>query len=156
MPAYSALFLSEKSKLERYCAYEDRCSHQIQKKLSVSLLSDKEKEIIIDGLLQDKFLDDARFASAYVSGKSRIKKWGAYKIRKGLLSYQIEKSIIETALKELDSNEYLMNLKHLMEKKTALLHAVKNPYEKKVKIIRFLTSKGYSLSDIYQTGVEED
>jgi SOS response regulatory protein OraA/RecX len=49
-----------------------------------------------------------------------------------------------------------MNLKHLMEKKTALLHAVKNPYEKKVKIIRFLTSKGYSLSDIYQTGIEED
>ena len=72
------------------------------------------------------------------------------------MSYQIEKSIIETALKELDSNEYLMNLKHLMEKKMALLHAVKNPYEKKVKIIRFLTGKGYSLSDIYQAGVEED
>jgi regulatory protein len=156
MPNHSALYLSEKSKLERYCAYEDRCSYQIQKKLSDSLLSEKEKETIIIGLLQDKFLDDTRFAYAYVSGKSRIKKWGAYKIRKGLLFYQIEKTIIEKAMKELDSTEYLKNLKDLMERKMALLHAVKNPYEKKVKIIRFLTSKGYSLSDIYQTGIEED
>lgn len=156
MPNYSALFLSEKSKLERYCAYEDRCSYQIRKKLNLSLLSDKEKEAIIVGLLQDKFIDDARFANAYVSGKSRIKKWGAFKIRKGLLFYQIEKALIEKALKELDSNEYLKNLKDLMGKKMALLHAIKNPYEKKVKIIRFLTSKGYSLSDIYQTGIEED
>ena len=156
MTNHSALYLSEKSKLERYCAYEDRCSYQIQKKLSDSLLSEKEKETIIIGLLQDKFLDDTRFAYAYVSGKSRIKKWGAYKIRKGLLFYQIEKTIIEKAMKELDSTEYLKNLKDLMERKMALLHAVKNPYEKKVKIIRFLTSKGYSLSDIYQTGIEED
>jgi regulatory protein len=156
MTNHSALYLSEKSKLERYCVYEDRCSYQIRKKLTDSLLSEKEKETIIVGLLQDKFLDDTRFACAYVSGKSRIKKWGAYKIRKGLLFYQIEKTIIEKAMKELDSTEYLKNLKDLMEKKMALLHAVKNPYEKKVKIIRFLTSKGYSLSDIYQTGIEED
>ncbi|MCX6190755.1 MAG: RecX family transcriptional regulator [Flavobacteriia bacterium] len=156
MPDNSALFLSEKVKLERYCAYEDRCRFQISKKLNASLLSEEEKSLIIDGLLKDKFLDEYRFASAYVSGKSRIKKWGIYKIRKGLSSYQIDPLIIEKSLKELSSTEYLKSLKDLIEKKMVLLHSVKNPFEKKVKIIRFLTSKGYSLSEIYQAGIEED
>ena len=119
-------------------------------------MSEEEKSLIIDGLLKDKFLDEYRFASAYVSGKSRIKKWGVYKIRKGLSSYQIDPLIIEKSLKELSSTEYLKSLKDLIEKKMVLLHSVKNPFEKKVKIIRFLTSKGYSLSEIYQAGIEED
>lgn len=156
MPDNSALFLSEKVKLERYCVYEDRCRYQISKKLNASLLSEEDKLLIISGLIKDKFLDEYRFASAYVGGKSRIKKWGAYKIRKGLSSYQIDPVIIEKALKELNSTEYRKNLKDLIEKKMALLNSVKNPFEKRVKIIRFLASKGYSLSEIYQAGIEED
>lgn len=156
MTTTSALFLSEKIKLERYCAYEDRCVFQIKKKLLTSLLTDKEKASLILSLQSNKFLDDHRFACSYVSGKTRIKKWGEYKIRMGLKAYQINEQTIAIAMKEIQLDDYFKTLKYLIEKKSGQLSAIDNDYEKKIKIIRFLVSKGYSLSDIYQAGINAD
>jgi regulatory protein len=156
MPSHSALFLSEKNKLERFCAYEDRCVFQIRKKLLTSLLPEAEKEMLITTLINDRFLDDFRFACSYVSGKSRIKKWGAHKIYRGLKSYQIKPDQISLAMKEIALDDYMNTLKELIERKKVLLSDTQDPYKKKVKIIRYLTGKGYSLTDIYRSGIEED
>lgn len=156
MPSSSALFMSEKIKMERFCAYEDRCVFQLRKKLLTSLLPEEEKELLISDLIKNRFLDDFRFACSYVSGKSRIKKWGTHKIYRGLKSYQINADLISLAMKEIVLDDYLSTLKELIERKKILLSAIQDPYKKKVKIIRYLTGKGYSLTDIYRSGIEED
>lgn len=148
--------MSEKIKMERFCAYEDRCVFQLRKKLLTSLLPEEEKELLISDLIKNRFLDDFRFACSYVSGKSRIKKWGTHKIYRGLKSYQINADLISLAMKEIVLDDYLDTLKELIERKKILLSAIQDPYKKKVKIIRYLTGKGYSLADIYRSGIEED
>jgi len=152
----SDFFLSEKFKLESFCAYQDRCIFDVKKKLKASLLSEEKKDQLIAELIQDKFIDDERFALSFAQGKQRIKKWGISKIKAGLRAKQISAVLIDKALKTIDKSVYLEDLTQLIEKKKRLLSAEKESYKKEAKIIRYLLSKGYQLEDIFKCGIRED
>jgi regulatory protein len=152
----SDFYLSEKLKLESFCAYQDRCIFDIKKKLKSSLLSEEKKEQLITELIQDKFIDDERFALSFAQGKQRIKKWGISKIKAGLKAKQISTLLIDKALETIDKSVYLADLTLLIEKKKRLLSNEKESYKKEAKIIRYLLSKGYQLDDIFKCGIRED
>ena len=152
----SDFYLSEKLKLESFCAYQDRCLFDIKKKLKASLLSEQKKEQLITELIQAKFIDDERFALSFAQGKQRIKKWGISKIKAGLKAKQISTLLIDKALETIDKSVYLTDLTLLIEKKKRLLSNEKESYKKEAKIIRYLLSKGYQLDDIFKCGIRED
>jgi len=152
----SDFYLSEKLKLESFCAYQDRCLFDIKKKLKASLLSEQKKEQLITELIQAKFIDDERFALSFAQGKQRIKKWGISKIKAGLKAKQISTLLIDKALETIDKSVYLADLTLLIEKKKRLLSNEKESYKKEAKIIRYLLSKGYQLDDIFKCGIRED
>ena len=63
-------------KLQRYCAYQDRCHQEVRAKLlSLGVYGDEMEEIIVS-LIEDKFLDEERFARSFARGKFRLKQWG--------------------------------------------------------------------------------
>lgn len=146
-------FLEAKAKLEALCAYQERCQFEIDQKLiSWGFYSEERHQLIAD-LISNRFLDEERFASAYVSGKFRIKKWGKIKIKSHLAQKHISTYSIQKGLKEIDGDEYWNTLLHLARKKSEDLKNEKESWTKKAKIMRYLQSKGYE-SDLIRDAVE--
>ena len=94
-------------KLERYCKYQERCRHDIEKKLNKFEITEKTKEEIICALYEKNYFDNKRFSHAYAIGKFRNNSWGRIKIKYNLRSKFIEKKIIEEALKKIPKDEYI-------------------------------------------------
>jgi regulatory protein len=95
-------FLEAKAKLEAFCAYQERCQMEIENKLYAWKFSDEQISQLIADLITNRFLDEERFASAFVSGKFRIKHWGRIKIKAHLKAKRISNYSIEKGLKEID------------------------------------------------------
>jgi regulatory protein len=63
-------------KLQRYCAYQDRCHQEARRKLLDLGIYGDDLEEIISELISDNFLNEERFARSFARGKFRIKGWG--------------------------------------------------------------------------------
>jgi regulatory protein len=82
-------------------------------------------------------------------GKVSIKKWGVNKIRAGLIQKRISPYDIARGIMEIDTNIYQENLRSLFEKKIINLADYKTDYQQKSKVVRFLSSKGYTAEEVY-------
>lgn len=128
--------------MQRHCTIQDRCQSEIRTLLiEHSVYGDSLEEIIAE-LISDNFINEERYAKAYVRGKFRIKKWGRIKIVNELKFRKISTYSIGKALKEIDYDEYLNTLKVLLEKKSAVLR-VNNKWERKKKLTSYAMQKGY-------------
>jgi regulatory protein len=137
-----------KSKIERFCAFQERSTFEVRGKLVQWGTSDEDIAKLITHLSESNFLDDRRYAFAYVSGKFRIKKWGRIKIKLTLSAKGITKDLIQIALNEIDPEEYQQTLLLLAEKKYQELNKEKDKWVRRSKLQRFLASKGYELDFI--------
>lgn len=129
-------------KAERFCAYQERCSHEVEQKLKEWKTSPSETKKIIDSLKEDGYLDDQRFARLFVSGKFRIKKWGLIRIRMELRKRKISESMIRLALEPLEKEQYSETIRNLIIKKNKQLSG-QPASKRKEKIFRFVASKGF-------------
>jgi len=136
--------------LEHFCAYQERCHKEVEQKLYDLKMIPEAKEKIILHLLQHNFLNEERFAKAFVSGKFSIKKWGRIKIINQLKFKNISEYNIKTALQEIDEDDYIETLGGIAKKKLNLLKEP-NTFKKKNKLVTFLLSKGYETELVYKT-----
>ena len=140
-------FSEIKSKLERYCAYQERSVYEVEKKIRTFTNQEAKIELLVSGLTKDGFLNQSRFVESFVQGKVNLKKWGKQKIRMGLIQHKISKELIDQGLKNIPKEKYDHNLSGLAEKKALTLKEGLSAFEKKGKVLRFLSSKGYSGED---------
>lgn len=104
-------------------------------------------EKIINSLIEDKFVDDNRFAKSFVREKFRFNNWGRIKITYALKQKRIPESTIILALEEIEEEEYLHVLEtELIKKKKSI--KVKNQFDLKGKLLRFGQSKGFEIEYI--------
>ena len=61
------------------CSRSEHCSFDIQDKLMLWGLSSEDALLVISKLIEEKYLDDERFARAYVKDKFRFNHWGKQK-----------------------------------------------------------------------------
>ncbi len=146
-------FLEAKTKLEALCAYQERCSFELNSKMISWGLIEEDRNALLADLIVNNFLSEERFAEAYTSGRVRIKKWGKIKIRAELKQKQISEYSIKKAFEKIDDAEYIGNLDHLAEKKWLALSSEKNIDTRKMKVYRFLSSKGYE-TDLIKESVK--
>lgn len=99
-------------------------------------------------LIQGDYLNEERFAQAYVSGKIRIKKWGRRKIKHQLKQKGLTDKCIELGFQEIEEDEYLETLRQLASYKWDMVKET-NPYKKKQKVMSYLYGKGFE-SDLIQ------
>ena len=137
-------------KLEQYCVYQDRCHKEVEQKMRDYNLIPEARELILLGLMKDNFLNEERFSKSYARGKFRIKSWGKQRIVRELKFRDISAYNIKTALKEIDSEEYIATIYRITENRNEVL-TESNPYKRKQKLIDFLMRKGFENELIFKT-----
>lgn len=131
-----------KRALESYCVYQDRCHKEVEEKLYKMGMIPQACEVILLHLMEHNFLNEERFAKSFARGKFRIKKYGKVRITQELKFRNISAYNIKTAMKEIDSNDYLLTLEKLTTQKWE--HTFEsNFFKKKKKVVDFLLRKGY-------------
>jgi len=135
-------------KLEFYCAYQERCHHEVIEKIKSLKLNYDDIDTIIVHLIEHNFLNEERFAKAFSRGKHTIKKWGKIRIENELKFRNISKYNITTALKEIDGADYFTTFNELAEKQWETLTET-NLLKKKKKFCDYLLRKGWESHLVY-------
>lgn len=133
------------SKLQRYCAYQDRCHIEVERKLTEMRMIPQAKEQIIMSLIEDDYLNEERFALAFVKGKFRIKKWGRIRLKAELKKRKISKYLIKSALEQISEKDYLFTFEELANRKANSIKADSILLKKK-KLADYLIYRGWESS----------
>ena len=136
-------------RMERYCAYQERCHKEVHQKLYEMRMIPIVMDQIIDHLLRHNFLNETRFAQAFARGKFRAKKWGRNRIVNELKQREISKYNIQIALKEIPDLEYYKIFEALAEKRLQQLASEKNLQKKRKKFADYLFYRGWESELVY-------
>lgn len=139
--------------LMRLCARSEKSSGDALRLMSQWQVSQSERGAVLDKLLKDRFIDDSRYAEAYVREKSRLSGWGARKIAMQLRQKGVSQDVIAEALKQLDSDIELPRLVEKLRRK-ARTTKYSSDYELRGKLLRYALSLGFDY-DLAQRAVEE-
>lgn len=131
-----------KGKIQRYCAYQERCHQEVKNKLYEYGLYSNEVDQLLSELITEGFLNEERYAKAFAGGKFRMKKWGRIKITHALEAHGLSKNCVRIGLKEIDAEDYQITLNALLEKKSIEIEA-ENLFEKRDKLSKYAIQKGY-------------
>jgi len=136
-------------KIEFYCTYQERSHKEVTEKLFKMGLKKNTIDEILSNLIQNNFINEARFASSYTSGKFRIKLWGKKRIKYGLKNHNVSDYNIESALNQIRDEDYEKTLNHLTKK---ILNSCgkENLNKKKLKLFAALKYRGWESELIYR------
>lgn len=135
------------AKAEAYCTLAERCKSEVRLKLQQLGTAADVVEGILTHLEDECFIDELRYAKAFVRDKYRFSQWGRVKISHALKMKCIMASYIEEGLKQIDDEEYQSILSGLLSKKKRTVKYA-NHYELNGKLIRFAIGHGYEMNEI--------
>lgn len=136
-------------KMAKYCAYQERSVKEVTDKLKTFEISEKDREEIINYLIDNKFVNDERFAHAFVRGKINQSGWGVNKIRFHLIQKGISKEIIDEALQSFDEEAYRQRLVEVLKAKAKTVKAV-NDFERNRKLAAYAIQKGFEAPLVWE------
>lgn len=131
------------------CAGSEHCCYDISEKLKKWSVSKSDTERIIDYLIEEKYIDEKRFSTAYAKDKMRYNKWGRSKIDQGLRLLRIDAPLRRQALNSLPEDEYIQVLSNLLLSKSHSVSAP-NTYQRNMKLVRFALGRGFEM-DLIRT-----
>jgi regulatory protein len=140
--------------MESWCAYQDRCTFEVEQKLATWNIPIDQQTEIINQLQSNRFLDDKRFVASFISGKFKIKRWGKMKIKHHLIQKRIDKLAIQEGLKAIDLDAYLDTMRHLAQRKFSEKKSKEDYWAIRRRVSTYLASKGYE-SDLIHEVVSE-
>ncbi len=143
-------------KLAAKCSVSEQCLSDIEAKLNRYDLTEEERTHILQHLVEEKYVDDGRYAEAYVKDKYRFNKWGRIKIAQGLRMKGIDNETIKAAMETIDEEEYMDILRSLIKAKRKSTRGA-SEYEINGKLIRFATGRGFEFAAIREClNVDDD
>ena len=153
--------MTQKTENEAYltlaalCAQAEHCQWEMLEKMRRWELSDEAQVRVMERLVKERYVDDERYARAFVKDKVRYNKWGRRKVEQALWAKHIDDDIRQRVLDEVDDNEYLSVLRPLLQQKRKSTKA-QSDYELNQKLIRFALSRGFTFDIIRQCIKVED
>lgn len=136
-------------KMAKYCAYQERSVKEVTDKLKTFEISEKDREEIINYLIDNKFVNDERFAHAFVRGKINQSGWGVNKIRFHLIQKGVSKEIIDEALQSFDEEAYRQRLVEVLKAKAKTVKAA-NDFERNRKLAAYAIQKGFEATLVWE------
>lgn len=134
-------------KVAAICARQEQCVSMVHDKLKKWEIEEADSLKIIERLVEEKFIDEKRYAGFYVRDKARFNKWGKTKIIWQLRRKGISPELINEALESIPMNEYKDNLLTLLRQKKRQLK-VDDSYKRKASLMRFAASRGFDFDEI--------
>jgi SOS response regulatory protein OraA/RecX len=113
--------------LAALCAQAEHCRQEMLDKMKRWGLDEGVKDRIISRLVKERFVDDERYARAFVKDKVRYNKWGRRKIQQALWMKRIDEHIQQQVLDEIEEREYLEYIVNLHEG----IDTIDNPHSKR-------------------------
>ena len=142
--------------LAALCAQAEHCQYEMLEKMRRWELPEDAQARVMAKLIKERYVDDERYAQAFVKDKIRYNKWGRRKVELALWQKRIDEDIRKRVLDEVDSDEYLSVLRPLLKQKRKSIKAV-NDYELNQKLMRFALGRGFTFDIIRQCiDVEEE
>ena len=146
------------ARLQGQCSKAEYCCAQIRQRLHKWSLKEmscgkpgfsaRQIEDIVSSLVADRFVDDSRFACAYVRDKARFSKWGAVKIAYNLKRLGICPATVKMALQEnlsLFGDDLLLEA---LRKKWKSFKEDEPVARKREKLVRFALQRGFDYGQI--------
>ena len=133
-------------RMRKLCSAREYCVSDIRKKILAVADEGVDAAGIIDSLIKEKYLDEFRYARAFVNDKAILQGWGEKKIRYALKAKKVENEAISSALSGLDSDAALDKMSSVLNNKYKALKGTEE--EKFAKLYRFAVGRGYSYDNI--------
>ena len=135
--------------LAALCAQAEHCQQEMRDKMRRWELDETAQNRIVARLVKERYVDDERYARAFVKDKIRYNKWGRRKVQQALWQKHIDTDIQQRVLDEIDEKEYLDVLRPLLKQKRKSIKA-ESDYELNQKLVRFALGRGFGFDIIRQ------
>ena len=135
-------------KIEFFCSYQERCHEEVVSKLRAMKMDSDEIDQIMVHLIAENFLNEERFACSFARGKHRVKHWGKIRIVNELKFRNISQTLINNALKEITTEEYLNTFHALAQRHWESIRE-NSTLKKRKKFCDYLLRRGFESSLIY-------
>ncbi|MBQ9569174.1 MAG: RecX family transcriptional regulator [Alloprevotella sp.] len=124
------------------CARSECCRSEMVRKMREKGADSDMACQVADRLEEERYLDDARYARAFVHDRTLYERWGRMKIQQALMQRGVSPSLITEALQTIDEDQYQETLRELLSAKARTTRAA-TTYELRLKLMRFATSRGF-------------
>ena len=133
--------------LMRLCARAERSSGDALRLMQNWGVNKNEQQEVLQRLIIERFIDDRRYAEAFIREKCNLSAWGRYKIQSALKRKGIASDIIAEALAKLNPSD---NKKRLQNKLQTKIKQIKydTAYQLKTKLIRYALSLGFEMDEV--------
>ena len=135
--------------LASLCAQAEHCQQEMRDKMRRWELNETVQNKVIARLVKERYIDDERYARAFVKDKIHYNKWGRRKVQQALWQKRIDSDIQQRVLDEIDEKEYLDILRPLLKQKRKSIKAASD-YEQNQKLVRFALGRGFGFDIIRQ------
>ncbi len=137
------------TKLAALCAKAEYCTGDMEDKMRRWGLSSDDIKENITYLVDNKYIDNARYCKAFVNDKIAYNHWGRRKIEQALWMKRVPENVSAPILDTVPEEDYIRVLKPLLASKAASVKA-ESDYERQMKLMKFAIGRGFSIDEIKQ------
>lgn len=129
-----------------YIAIRMRSIKELREYLIKKNISNTLIENVIKKLIKEGYLNDFKFAKAFVNDRLIISNSGPFKIKRELLNYGVDDKIVNEVIGAIDDSIIREKLSNLVEKQIKLKKGSVNSI--KIKLVNYFSNLGYDKSMI--------
>ncbi len=129
------------------CARAEKSSGDAYRLMARWGVEKSEQPKVLEQLIKDRFIDDERYATAYIRDKINLSGWGKFKIKSHLIQKGVAKEIIDEQLDQLDRDKMGERLQEMIQRR-ARTTKYTTKFQLRDKLIRYGASLGYDFSSV--------
>ena len=131
-------------RLTALCAKSEHCQGELLRKMRQWDVDEETQARVMKYLVERRFVDDERYARAFVRDKVAYNHWGRLKVYQALRAKGVSEETCRQALAEVPDEEYQDQLRPLMQAKLRSLRE-EEPYQRRAKLLRYALSRGFTM-----------
>ena len=136
-------------KLSALCARGEHCQHDMLEKMRLWGLDEEAQAAVMERLVSGRYIDDERYARAFVRDKILYNHWGRRKVEQALWLKHIDEHIAKSVLDDVGDEEYIAILRPMLRQKERSI-AAKSDYERYMKLLKWAVGRGFTTDIIRQ------
>ena len=131
------------SKLTAHCARGEHCLDDMRRKMARWQVEPSLQEEVLQYLVSEQYIDESRYARAFIEDKIKFNGWGKHKVEQALRMKRVPPEVYTPLLAEVADDDYEAILLPLLQSKSKTLK-YDSDYELRMKLIRFAMQRGFT------------